>query len=495
MPAPPTEPSLLQTLTDRAAGLARAAAERAAPLMRTESLLGEVTRWSLLLALLGLLATLAVVETVRERAARNLADFAMIDFLNEEIEATLQFCRPEDTACLSDVSQNESGGLWSLVDETGTRRASFSLGLSAFASGEPDCPHEDAREVGRFEIFTCQSAADDLSYRVALRAGGEAPALVALESVSWEQRVARASERLVGWRSLRLALGAMAATLVAILALNLLLTRARLRRHFNLLGRELDAFREGEAARIGGAYPSEIQPLVNSFNRALEKNAGLVERQRRNVNKMAHDLRHQLVNIDVAARQEREDGGDGGDGAELAGELQTLNQLVERYLTLVDWIGPGEGLQDVSVRAPLEAVRKAFARRFRPQAPDTPLEIEIDCPEGLRARIHPTDLQIVLTNLMTNAHKFAVSRIRLSARRDASGLVLRVEDDGPGVPEADRARILNWGARLDDRLPGSGFGLTIVAEQMRELYGGEVILGESELGGLCVEVRAPLSRA
>ena len=61
---------------------------------------------------------------------------------------------------------------------------------------------------------------------------------------------------------------------------------------------------------------------------------------------------------------------------------------------------------------------------------------------------------------------------------------LWVEDDGPGISPEKRAEALAWGGRLDAKRAGTGFGLSIVAEQLSELYGGELRLEESELGGL-----------
>ncbi|HNJ48644.1 MAG TPA: ATP-binding protein, partial [Novosphingobium sp.] len=66
-----------------------------------------------------------------------------------------------------------------------------------------------------------------------------------------------------------------------------------------------------------------------------------------------------------------------------------------------------------------------------------------------------------------------------------------VEDDGTGIPEAERTRIFDRGARLDTGKPGTGLGLAIVRD-VAEIYGGGVTLEESEdLGGLLVKLRLP----
>jgi len=66
-----------------------------------------------------------------------------------------------------------------------------------------------------------------------------------------------------------------------------------------------------------------------------------------------------------------------------------------------------------------------------------------------------------------------------------------IEDDGRGIPEAERQRIFDRGVRLDTEKPGTGLGLAIVRD-VAEIYDGSVELGESEdLGGLLVKLRLP----
>ena len=62
-----------------------------------------------------------------------------------------------------------------------------------------------------------------------------------------------------------------------------------------------------------------------------------------------------------------------------------------------------------------------------------------------------------------------------------------IEDDGPGIPVQDREDVLNRGARMDQRIPGQGIGLSVAQEIIR-LYGGSLQIGESQLGGAAVTV-------
>lgn len=453
-----------------------------------KSLIGEITRLGAMLLVAGLGVSLIVSDIARRSSADDLADFDMIDFVEQEIAPALAFCRnaalSEQDSCFLEVSQRETRAIWR-VEVGGDTFSSFTFDTSVALRQPGGCLAQNERRVGRLRFFTCWQGGEP-ALRVVERRG--APLLAAVEFAAWQDIADRADNRQVGGRGLRLAVGVMALAMVLVLALSLLATRRRLGRHFTRLDEALERYRQGEAASVEGAYPREIKALADSLNRAVARKTALMDRQRRYVAKMAHDLRHQLVAIDLAARPDAEGAVDQDD---LAGELATLNGLVERYLTLTDWVGPTEGAPPAYVFEALDGARKAFSRRVRVD----PLAFEVDCPEELRLRAHPADLRIILSNLVGNAHRFAASTIRLSARRvvkdagfhesgDEEAVEIWVEDDGPGIPPEKRVDAVAWGGRLDAKRAGTGFGLSIVAEQLSELYDGALRLEESELGGL-----------
>ena len=100
------------------------------------------------------------------------------------------------------------------------------------------------------------------------------------------------------------------------------------------------------------------------------------------------------------------------------------------------------------------------------------------------------DLTEILGNLAENAATWAARTVRIEGRRDGSAIVLRVEDDGPGVPGDRVEAVLARGGRLDETRPGTGLGLAIVGDLV-EAYGGSLSLRRSALGGLLAEIRLP----
>ena len=93
------------------------------------------------------------------------------------------------------------------------------------------------------------------------------------------------------------------------------------------------------------------------------------------------------------------------------------------------------------------------------------------------------DFAEVMGNLIDNARKWAKSSVIASVVIEATRAFVSVEDDGPGISDDQQTRVLSRGVRLDEKVQGSGLGLSIV-EAVLENYGGKLDLGHAEIGGL-----------
>jgi signal transduction histidine kinase len=114
----------------------------------------------------------------------------------------------------------------------------------------------------------------------------------------------------------------------------------------------------------------------------------------------------------------------------------------------------------------------------------------IDVPESCSVRCEAEDLEEMLGNILENACKWARSGVTISAVRQPEGVVIVVDDDGPGIVPELRERVLKRGVRADETAPGSGLGLAIVRD-LADLYGGRLVLGSAPGGGLRVELILP----
>jgi signal transduction histidine kinase len=143
---------------------------------------------------------------------------------------------------------------------------------------------------------------------------------------------------------------------------------------------------------------------------------------------------------------------------------------------------------------PLFPVISGLERVMRKVHEDRNLKIETIVPASLKFRGEKHDLEEMAGNLFDNACKWASSRVRVSAElQDAARrpvLAISFDDDGPGLPPASRISAFARGRRLDESKPGSGLGLSIVAE-LAGIYGGSLTLEESELGGLSARLVLP----
>lgn len=251
------------------------------------------------------------------------------------------------------------------------------------------------------------------------------------------------------------------------------------------LERAAERYGAGETPKLEGRYPSEIEAVVQNLNTSIDRNAKLVERTRRYIGKIAHDLKHPLAVTRNALAQ-------GSDVAVAETRLDAMDALLDRYAGLARSIGPEGPHPALAIEPFLEDARAGFLLLYRA----TPLTIDLRCEPGLTVRVAETDLDAIVANLMTNAHRHARSRVLVSVERREGGVRLAVEDDGPGLDQAARGRAIYWGERLDTAAPGSGFGLAIVSD-LAALYGGELMLDASDdLGGLraVVDLIVPAAR-
>lgn len=255
-----------------------------------------------------------------------------------------------------------------------------------------------------------------------------------------------------------------------------------IRRNLSRAELAMHHYEAGETELIQGQFPTEIQDLVDRMNGLLRQNAKLIERTRKYVTKIAHDINHPLAIIKNTLAGEVD--------KKLVGrQVDRMVGLVDRYSSLARAIGPqGQTGIQTNMAELLGEVAEGFSILYR----RTPLTIEQDCPPELSVRLPRHDIEAMISNLVSNAHKYADSLVRISARLEQGILDIRVEDDGPGIPQDERQAALNWGRRLDEAPPGTGFGLSIVYD-IADLYEGEIELGQSELGGLKVDIKLAAS--
>lgn len=276
------------------------------------------------------------------------------------------------------------------------------------------------------------------------------------------------------WFSL-LVLGVL---LVVGLALQLRWGLAPLRR----LRTSLHQVEQGEQERLPEDLPAELNELALAMNSVLERDRQLIERGRVAAGNLAHALKTPVSVLKTLSEQLPEK-----DRSAFTEHLRRIDGAVSHHLARASAAGSGSLKGHIRLQETLQPVCVAIQRLGEHR------NLEFDYPRAssLTLRVEPQDLQELVGNLLENAMQWARSRLRLSLEQNAGHVTLRVDDDGPGLSRSQCEQMLARGARLDQYAPGSGLGLAIVQELVT-LYGGELRLDRSSLGGLQVSVSLPL---
>ncbi|MBI4995517.1 MAG: sensor histidine kinase [Rhodocyclales bacterium] len=281
--------------------------------------------------------------------------------------------------------------------------------------------------------------------------------------------------------ALWLALGVLGLGLAFAALLQVVVGLAPLRQLRLALGR----VRAGGTRHLEGSFPTELRPLVNEFNSVLTQNAEVVERARTHAGNLAHALKTPLSVLANAAR---------GRDEELArlvlGQVETAQKQVDYHLARAQ---AAAAVHMPGVRTPVGPALEGLVRVMERIYAGRNLQFAIQStPNDLAFRGEQQDLQEMLGNLLENACKWAATRVEIRAGIDGDRLDIRIADDGPGIAAEQREAVIRRGARADEQVPGTGLGLAIV-DDLARMYGGQLTLAESSLGGLLARLNLPAS--
>lgn len=269
---------------------------------------------------------------------------------------------------------------------------------------------------------------------------------------------------------------------VALAAASLIQVRLGLR-PVKALQASLADIRAGRAAHVPADQPSELKPLTDELNTLLDQNSEGLERARRNVANLAHSLKTPLATLAVSLQQSND-----------PREIDMLRQVEQMERHIRHHLGRARAAAlDGPSRARTEIAPRIadLAAMFDKVHVDRQIAFSSSVAVDIAVACEPQDLDEMLGNVIDNAFKWARSRVIVSHQLTDRGVLIIVEDDGAGLKDDQSPAALLPGRRLDETIPGDGFGLAIVRE-LAELYNGGIALGRSDLGGLRVEITLPL---
>nr|WP_253912145.1 sensor histidine kinase [Pseudomonas sp. CVAP\ len=271
------------------------------------------------------------------------------------------------------------------------------------------------------------------------------------------------------------------------LLLILVLQRVTVRRALRPLENareQIAQLQQGQRSQLDDQVPLELVPLVAQINHLLAHTEDSLKRSRNALGNLGHALKTPLAVLLSLASGEKLDAHPELRKIlreQLAQVQQRLNRELNRARLAGDAL-PGAQFDCAAELPGLLATLNMIHGDH--------LNLDYTAPSGLHLPWDREDLLELLGNLLDNACKWADAEVRLSIVEMDEGFVLAVEDDGPGIPEAQRDQVFSRGTRLDEQTDGHGLGLGIVRDIV-EAWGGEMVLQESEWGGLKVVVELP----
>lgn len=248
------------------------------------------------------------------------------------------------------------------------------------------------------------------------------------------------------------------------------------------LAHAAESFGKGRDAgdvRIGGAL--EIRQAGHAFNLMRHRILRHVGQRTELLAAVSHDLRTPLTRMRLALEISCPEGDPTLD--ELKADVDEMAKLVESYLAFARGEGR-EAVEPTALRPILDGMRE------RAERGGVALDISMERPVILPLR--PLAFRRCLANLVDNACRHA-GWIGITVRRREEFVEIAVEDDGPGIPEAMREKVMEPFFRLDEsrgKDAGTGLGLTIARDVVLG-HGGDLRLDRSSRGGLRALVRLP----
>jgi two-component system sensor histidine kinase PhoQ len=252
------------------------------------------------------------------------------------------------------------------------------------------------------------------------------------------------------------------------------------------LERDIVDVEAGRRELLGTVWPRELAGVTGNLNALLAGERKRLERYRATLGNLAHSLKTPLAAIRGLLER-----GETAPGM-LAPQVDRMQDIVQHQLKRAVFGSSAGTLTDLAVYEPLEQLRSALSKVYA----DRQVTATLAVAPGTAYPIDAGDFLELAGNVMDNAWKYCRQAIAVRAtpwtaagwRRP--GLVLDVEDDGRGIPPAERSRVLERGARADESVSGQGIGLS-VAREIAAAYSGTLEIGDSRLGGARVSLRLP----
>ena len=284
----------------------------------------------------------------------------------------------------------------------------------------------------------------------------------------------------------------------------------------NTLHKDLEQVKTAKSKFLSYKYPSEIQPLVEEFNQVLKNNADFIEQARAHAGNLAHALKTPLSVMANASQQSD------SEFAQLVDEqVNIAKRHVDHHLARAKAIAAFQSsTHSVEVLPAIQEIERVLTRINAEKNVKVDYEIDGDVNDETAQdfifRGEKQDLQEILGNVLENAFKWTKDTVFISLKQihmtdkspNTKYLQISIEDNGLGIESEEKFKelikgdatnlkavdlydlIFQRGIRLDEKITGSGLGMSIVLDLVNA-YAGQVKAEKSKHGGLAVHITLP----
>ncbi|WP_322046419.1 ATP-binding protein [Paraburkholderia sp. J67] len=280
-------------------------------------------------------------------------------------------------------------------------------------------------------------------------------------------------------------MGFSALTLIAAVAMAVIFAW-QVQRPVRALAKAAREYRVGRGVhRVAEAGPSELRELASDFNDMVSELAEAERERAIMLAGIAHDLRTPITRMQLRADLLTTD----ADRAALLRETESMSRIVTQFLDFAR-----ESVNHSTCVGVDEHCRRDYGAGQEDNAEDALVRLDLQAGEGFQ--LPAVDLDRILSNLIENALTYGEPPVDVSTSREEGRYVLRVRDQGAGVPEADLHRVQRPFVRLDAARSGEahcGLGLAIVRRLVRH-HDGAMDVSNAAQGGLVVTMSFPYPR-
>lgn len=245
----------------------------------------------------------------------------------------------------------------------------------------------------------------------------------------------------------------------------------------NQVASDLRQIEQGKANLLQGDYPHEISHVTDNLNLLLETE----KRQRQRYHDTLADLAHSLKTPLAVLRNKVDERHD----EELDEQIQRMDQIISHQLNRATQQSAHQLFKPVSIKHCVERIGNALGKVYQDKSPQFSVR-----GNNLQFKGDERDLMEMLGNLLDNAFKYGQGQVAVDLSATTEQLLIRIEDDGPGVSDSLSGAILNRGTRADNLQPGQGIGLSVVRDIL-SAYKGELHIETSALGGAAFCLQLP----